>query len=493
MQPNDSSAAASATTFFWHDYETFGVNPRRDRPAQFAGVRTNAALEEIEPPVMVYCRPAPDFLPSPEACLLTGIVPQTCLERGVAEAEFARRIEAELARPGTIGTGYNSLRFDDEVTRHLLWRSLRDPYAREWQNACGRWDLLDTVRAAWALRPEGIRWPSHPDGKPSFKLEDLAAANGLLHEAAHDALSDVRATIALARLVRQAQPRLFDFCLRLRQKNAVLAEIGVGRPFVHISGRYPTERGCLAVVWPLAPHPTNRNELVVWDLAHDPAELLTLDAAAIRARLFVSRDALPEGVSRLPIKTIHLNRSPVVISSLKTLAGVPAERWGVDLATCLRHAETAARESAKLAGIWPEVYTRPAPAAPVDVDEDLYGGLVGPNDRRLLERLRGLGATRLAALCHDRAPAFDDERLAELLFRYRARNHGEQLSAPEQARWQAHCAARLHQGQGGGLSLAAYFDQIDELAQQHEDERSAAILEALYDYAEAIAPEPSAG
>jgi exodeoxyribonuclease-1 len=483
----------SPASFFWHDYETFGVNPRRDRPAQFAGVRTNAELEEVEPPVMLYCRPAADFLPEPEACLLTGILPQTCLERGLPETQFARRIEAELARPGTIGTGYNSLRFDDEVTRHLLWRNLADPYAREWQHGCGRWDILDTVRAAWALRPEGIEWPLHADGKPSFKLEDLAAANGLVHEAAHDALSDVRATIALARVVRRAQPRLFDFCLKLRQKNAVLAEIGVGRPFIHVSGRYPTERGCLAVVWPLAPHPTNRNELVVWDLSADPSELLRLDAAAVRARLFVARDELPEGVSRLPIKTIHLNRSPVVISSLRTLAGAPAARWGIDIDTCLRHAEIAAREGAKLAGLWPDVYARPAPAEPPDVDEDLYGGLVGNNDRRVLERLRGLDGARLAALFEEgRAPAFDDARLDELLWRYRARNFPEHLAEAEQARWQAHRVARLHHGQGGGLSLTAYFERIDALQEAHADgadEHAGDILSALYDYAEAIAPD----
>ena len=81
-----------------------------------------------------------------------------------------------------------------------------DPYAREWQNGCGRWDLLDVVRAARALRPDGIEWPTHEDGRASFKLEHLTAANGLAHEAAHDALSDVRATVALARLIRNKQP-----------------------------------------------------------------------------------------------------------------------------------------------------------------------------------------------------------------------------------------------------------------------------------------------
>ncbi len=274
----------SGFSFYWHDYETFGRSPRRDRPAQFAGVRTDADLNEIGAPRMMFCRPAPDYLPEPEACLLTGIVPQQCLAQGMAEHAFAAEIESELAFPGTIGVGYNSIRFDDEVTRFLFWRNLIDPYAREWQNECGRWDLLDVLRCTFALRPDGIEWPRKDDDQPSFRLEDLTRANGLAHDAAHDALSDVRATIAMARLVKARQPRLWDFCLRLRSKQAVIDEMNraqqAGQPFLHVSGMYGTSRGCLALVWPLAPHPTNKNELIVWDLAADPSELFQLGADA---------------------------------------------------------------------------------------------------------------------------------------------------------------------------------------------------------------------
>ena len=197
-------------TFFWHDYETFGRDPRLDRPAQFAGIRTDLDLNEVGDPVMIYCQPAPDYLPDPEACLLTGIVPQTCLAEGLPEYRFADTILAELGRDGTIGVGYNSIRFDDEVTRHLFWRTLRPPYDREFRNGCSRWDLLDVVRCTAALRPDGIEWPRNDQGRPSFKLEHLSAANGLGHEQAHDALSDVRATIALGRLIRERQPKLWS-------------------------------------------------------------------------------------------------------------------------------------------------------------------------------------------------------------------------------------------------------------------------------------------
>jgi exodeoxyribonuclease I len=474
----------AANTFYWHDYETFGVLPRRDRPAQFAGLRTDADLVEIGTPQMIYCQPAPDYLPDPESCLLTGILPQTCLEHGLPEHAFAAAIERELAEPGTVGVGYNTIRFDDEVTRHLFWRNLIDPYAREWQNDCGRWDLLDVVRTTFALRPEGIEWPRHEDGRPSFKLEHLTAANGLLHEAAHDALSDVRATIALARLIKTRQPRLWDFCLSLRRKDAVLREIDLlnPRPVLHISGMYGAERGCIAIVWPLAAHPTNKNEIIVWDLANDPAELATLDATTARERMFSRSEDLPEGVSRLPVKTIHINKSPIVVGNLKTLSPAMAERWQIDVTKAMQHAEVA-RQLPTLSALWTEVFQRPGEVAAVDVDEDLYGGFVGNGDRRTLNMLRTLGPEHLA----QEKVSFQDSRLEEVFFRYRARNFPASLDASDLARWEAHRTACLHQGAGSSRSLAAFFEQIDALSEQ-ADERGEAILGALYDYAESIAP-----
>jgi exodeoxyribonuclease I len=475
-------------TFLWHDYETFGAVPRRDRPAQFAAIRTDAELNEIGEPVMLYCQPAPDYLPDPQACLITGITPQHCLEHGVPEHEFAARVCAAFSEPGTVGVGYNTIRFDDEVTRFLFWRNMIDPYAREWQNGCGRWDLLDVVRMTYALRPDGISWPMREDGKPSFRLEDLSRANGLLHEAAHDALSDVRATIALARLIRERQPKLFDFCLELRRKDKVASEMGLHlersqrRPFLHVSGMFPAERGCLGLVWPLASHPTNKNEVLVWDCRHDPSELFQLNVDTIRERLFTRAAEMPEGVSRLPIKSVHLNKSPMLVGNLKTLSPALAERWEIDIEQGRVHASLAAA-GPDMAAVWAEVYRRPAPLEAADVDEDLYGGFISNNDRRKLEALRADTPEQLKTA----RPSFEDERLEELLFRYRARNFPHTLGEGEAHQWERHRAARLFDGAGGARTIEQLSAEIDALSED-ADEHAQEILGALYDYAEMIAP-----
>jgi exodeoxyribonuclease-1 len=297
-------------------------------------------------------------------------------------------------------------------------------------------------------------------------------------------LSDVRATIAMAKLIKSRQPKLWDFCLRLRKKDEVMKEMGVGKPFLHVSGMYGVERGGIALVWPLAPHPTNKNEVIVWDLAFDPSELFTLNVDTIRQRMFSKTDDLPEGVTRLPIKTIHINKSPIVVSNHKPFAATLAEKWGMDIDLSLRHAELAAEKGQLLAGMWPAVFERPAPDGKPDVDEDLYGGFIGNEDRRSLQRLRGLSPSQLA----DKRPAFADKRLDELFFRYRARNFPSTLSDAEMQQWQEHCAHRLHDGAGGALTLQAFMERVD-LLEEAADERGQDILGALVDYATEIAPE----
>jgi exodeoxyribonuclease-1 len=450
-------------SFFWHDYETFGVDPRRDRPAQFAGIRTDRDLNEIGTALSLYCQPMGDYLPDPESVLLTGITPAFCQMHGLVEYQFAQHIEQALAQPGTIGVGYNTIRFDDEVTRFLFWRNLIEPYGREWQNQCGRWDILDLVRTCYALRPEGITWPKNEEGQISFKLVHLTQANGLAHEQAHDALSDVRATIALARFIKQQKPRLWDFCLALHKKEAVLAQIGTRQAFWHISGMYRVERGCLALVFPLAFHPRNKNELIVWDLSHDPRVLESLDVSQIRERLFTKTQDLPSGIERLAIKTIHINRSPIVIGQLKTVTPDIAQRWGIDVPQALAYADWLNPQVSLWQDRWAQVYASASTEQPeaVDVDAALYEGFVSFSDRQQLDRLRQRPVEQWADKVS--SGVFEDARLVSLLFRYRARHFPQTLDSAERQRWAEHLE-RCERGEVHGLGYEALTRKIEVLS-----------------------------
>jgi exodeoxyribonuclease-1 len=435
-------------TFYWCDYETFGADPRRDRPAQFAGLRTDAELNPVAEPFVRYCRPAPDYLPDPGACLVTGITPQQALREGVPEAEFAAAVNAEFSVPETCVVGYNNIRFDDEVTRHCLYRNLYDPYAREWRNGNSRWDLIDALRLARALRPEGIAWPVDEAGRPSFRLPLLTAANGIDHADAHDAVSDVRATLALARLLRERQPRLFQFLFENRGKRqaADLLKLGAFEPVVHASEKFPADRHCVAVVVALARHPLNPNGVVAYDLAFDPTPLLTLDPEELRKRLYTPAADLPEGVERLRLKTVHTNKCPA-LAPMKVLRDQDAERLGIDRARCREHLELL-RNAPDIAAKVSDILAATPAAAEESSDPDamLYsGGFFSDRDRAALDRLHGLSPAELSRA----RPTFEDARLPELLFRYRARNFPETLGAEEAARWQAFRRRRLAEAREG--------------------------------------------
>ncbi|WP_407295672.1 exodeoxyribonuclease I [Stutzerimonas zhaodongensis] len=439
------------SSIFWYDFETTGISPRCDRPVQVAGIRTNELLEEIGEPLNLYCRLSDDILPHPAACLVTGITPDTLAEKGLCEAEFIARLHHELALPGTCGAGYNSLRFDDEVLRYSLYRNFFDPYAREWQGGNSRWDLIDLVRTAYALRPEGIVWPEE-DGRVTLKLERLSAANGLEHANAHDALSDVRATIALARLIRDRQPRLYDYLYKLRRKHAVVEQVQLLRPMVHISGRFSAARHFLSAVLPLAWHPRNRNALIVCDLSAECSPLWEEQAQSIRERLYTRREDMGDKLP-VPLKLVHMNRCPV-LAPMNVLRQSDIERLGLDMECCdSRAAELREREPEwrwKLA----DIYQDEPFAGSSDPEQQLYDGFFNDRDRRLCEQVRNT-SPRLT----DAALPFDDVRLSELHFRYRARNFPECLSATEIQQWQEFCRQRLMTPELGAPNTLQQFEE----------------------------------
>lgn len=465
-------------TLYWHDYEAWGLNPAVDRPAQFAGVRTDEELNIIGEPLVIYCKPVDDVLPQPEACLVTGIAPQKALQEGMTEARFIARIHQELSQPGTIGVGYNSLNFDDEVTRHSLYRNFYDPYEREWANGNGRWDIINMVRLCYALRPEGIVWPME-NGCPSFRLERLTQANGISHASAHDAYSDVEATIQLAALIRSRQRKLYDYVYQHRRKERVrsLIDWQTQKPLLHISSKYRAENGCAAIIMPLAMHPTNKNAVIVYDLSVDPTPLLELDEQSVADRVFVRHDELPEGQQRVPLKLVHLNKCPV-LTTVKLLDDPIAERLNIDTSQCVRHWEVLRRAdiSAKVRAIMSST-TFPEKRDP---ERRLYDGFIPAEDKPVMAAVREADENTL----REQHFVFADERLNELFWRYKARNFPEALNDMERRQWFEFCRERLSSGDDGIMSVAQLTQRLRDLETERSlDKDQKIVLQQLYRYA----------
>ncbi|MGV3003420.1 exodeoxyribonuclease I [Vibrio sp. E150_018] len=468
----------NAPTFFFLDYETWGVSPAKDRPSQFAGVRTDMDFNIIGEPLVIYCQPPSDYLPSPEAALITGIKPQKAVKDGLPEPEFIRRIHKELATPNTISLGYNSIRFDDEVTRYTLYRNFYDPYAWSWQNGNSRWDLLDIMRTCYALRPDGINWPENDEGFPSFKLEHLSVANGIEHSNAHDAMADVIATIELAKKIKQAQPKLFNYLLSMRHKRKLneLVDIVNMTPLVHVSGMFGVQCSNISWIVPMAWHPTNNNAVITVNLAMDPTPLIELDAETLHQRMYTKRDDLAPNELPVPLKLVHLNKCPV-LAPAKTLTAENADRIGIDRKQCL--------DNLALLKSHPEIREKLIAIYNIErefkqdnnVDTQLYSGFFSPADKATIDIIRETEPEKLAGL----DLSVKDARIEPLLFRYRARHFPWTLTEAEQQKWLAHCREYYES------NIEEYMLNLENLAHEYEtDAAKIEILKSVYQYVESL-------
>lgn len=481
---NNNPIPDNQPTLLWHDYESWGANPKKDHPSQFAAVRTDLDLNPVGNPINWMCQIPNDYLPHPQACLVTGITPQRSLRDGILETEFIGKIHQQMSQPQTCVVGYNNIRFDDELSRFSFYRNFLDPYGREWQNGNTRWDIIDMVRACYALRPDGINWVYDDDGVPRFKLELLSKANGIGHDSAHDALSDVYATIGLAKLIKTQQPKLYQYLFDLRFKKNVAKYFNFARkaPLVHISSKLPASQGCCTWIVPVCPHPTNKNAVVCLDLTRSPQPLFDLTADELVAKLYVRSEDLDVGEERLPIKTVHLNKCPVVAPA-KTLTEENAERLGINRDACLKNLKLIQQFTGleqKLASLFED-----SERETDDPDFALYsGGFLGPRDKQLSEQIRCCSPEKLA----DYDGQFEDPRLNTLLFRYRGRNFPQTLDASELQRWQTHRNFRLSDPAApSDMQLEAFFYQLEELSIVHQNHpQNLRLLKDLYHYAQQL-------
>lgn len=476
-----------AASFFFYDLETSGFSAFDARIMQFAGRRTDLELNPIGEPYDILVKITDEIIPDPDAVMVTGITPQATIADGITEAEFLRIFTEEIAIPGTIFVGFNSVRFDDEFVRALHYRNFYDPYEWQWQDGRSKWDLLDVVRMTRALRPDHIEWPFDVHGKPTNRLELLTALNKLDHEHAHDALSDVEATISVARLIRNKQTRLFDYLLNMRDKRKV-AELAEGRePFVYTSGKYPSEYDKTTVVVTICPHPKKQGALV-FDLRHDPLAYKDMTPEQLVDRWRWKKDSDEQ---RLPVKTLQYNRCPA-IAPLKVLDPASQKRLKIDLAAVNRH--VAALKT--MPGFEERLYKAleimdkdrvqtSLMSAEQDVDAAMYDNFLNNADKQAMRVVRAADATELG----DLGLSFQDHRLTALLPLYKARNYPRALTAEERAEWEAFRGRRLLGG-GQHSRMAKFFARLQEIAMRDGlTSHQAYLLEELRLYAESIMPE----
>jgi len=445
-------------TFFWYDYETFGLSPKTQRIAQFAGIRTDEDLNIIDEH-MFYCKPTHDSLPSPEACSITGITPQICEKNGLIEKIFISKINNEFSVPDTCIVGYNSINFDDEFTRYTLFRNFIDPYAWHWQNGNSRWDILDVVRFCYALKKDNsLKWHYDENSKPIFKLDKLAPANNIEHSDAHDALADVKATIGIAKIIKTTQPKLFDYALSLRDKREVSKKIELFAPLLHTSGIYSAKLSCTRLTAALAYHPEYSDRALVFNLDQDPSLLTELDTEELKTLIFSKK--LPKGLDRLQIKELAFNKSPMFVPNIYKLENKITEQLQIDIDKCMENLSYIKDNQTQITEKIKSIYTKDSERTPaLDIDQSLYDNFIDKTDRLICNQIQNLNSDELKKF----KPQFKDKKLSKLLLNFKARNFPESLTEGEQEEWFEIVQSRVQNGENGYLSLENFYKSLEKL------------------------------
>lgn len=468
-----------AQTYFFYDLETSGLSGRDDRIMQFAGIRTDTDFNIIGDPMNVLVALNDDTLPSPEALMVTGITPQQTVAEGYTEAQFAQLLCQEVFTEDTLTIGFNNIRFDDEFIRHLFWRNFYDPYEWCYANGCSRWDMLDVVRMTRALRPDGIKWPVDNEDRATNRLELITKENGIDHFKAHDALSDVEALIAVAKLIKQKQPQLFEYLLKMRGKNEIkkLVNLDDRQPFVYTSGRYDAEFNKTTVAFPLSPG--KNGNVLVYDLRIDPTPFLSLSANELAKKMFATwEDRQAEGFTKLPVKELQYNRAPAVAPLAVLEKEDGWNRISLDVDTINKHRKILLSASHFAENVRSACESRPEFKKSQDPEAQLYDGFINDRDKLKIEAVRNATERQLA----DFNPEFIDERLTPLLLHYKARSFPKTLSSDEMQQWETWRAARL------SSQLPGFMKSLQRLATTETDESKQFILQELQLWLESVAP-----
>ena len=478
-------------TFFFYDLETSGFSPQNDRIMQFAGQRTDENLNRIGEPINILVRLNDDVLPSPSALMVTKISPQKTVEEGYTEAEFSKMLVEEYFTPDTVIVGYNNVRFDDVHIQHLLWRNFYPPYDWQWKDSRSRWDLLDVVRMIRALRPEGINWPfvvNEGTGEKfaANKLELLTKENGILHENAHDAMSDVDGLIDVARLLKEKQPQIFDYLFKIRSKNEVqkLVNLENPKPFVYTSGRFKVEFEKTTVAFPIAP--AKNQNVIVWDLRFSPEKFIDWSEDQILENITVDFETRSsDDFEPIAAKILQYNKCPAV-APMGVLTEENQQRLKIDLAEIQKNLDILRKNphfAENLRSAFErrsEVFQDKSSAEKPAPEARLFEGFVSRSDDIKIEAVRNSTDRELA----DFHPDFTDERLTDLLLHYKARSFPKSLSSQEKELWEEYRVKNLQK------MMPNFMKEFQEIANnQNLNSQEEYILEEIKLWLENILPE----
>ncbi len=469
----------SSSSFFFYDLETSGISAAQDRIMQFGGQRTDTELNKVGDPIVIDIRLTADMLPHPEALLISGLSPLDNLKKGISEAEFSKIFNNQIAKPGTIFVGFNNVRFDDEFIRYINYRNFYDAYSWHWQNSSSRWDLLDVIRMTRALRPEGINWPVSEEGKPTNKLELLTTANNLKHVKAHDALSDALATIEVAKLVKQKQPKLFNYLLSLRKKTTLMRVIKENEALIYTSSHY-SSRVLHTTIVAILTIDEEMGTALVFDLRENAKDFLDLSIEELTARWKYDPTRIKP---RLPVKTIKLNRCPA-IAPLSVLDETAAMRLKLSMAEIEKNLNLINEQKDEFAKKLKKV------AANLDKEREKRQPKIKPADERLYDKFISRADSNLFTKARESAKenakpvTFSEARLNDLLKIYKARNYPDKLNGEEINDWREYVKTKLFYGEDNAYKeLITNLDELDKLI---KDKQKKKLLQDLRSYANTI-------
>lgn len=504
-------------TFLWHDYETNGIDTLRDRAVQFAAIRTDENLEEIGEPIEYFAIPHKDTLPNPGACLVTGITPNRIFKllksedkfKVLTEYDFFRNINKKLSEPNTCGVGYNSISYDDEVSRVGFYRNLMNPYLREYSNGCSRWDLINVVRLFAAIYPDEINVPV-VDGKPRFKLDMLTIANGIIHEKAHDAVSDVRATIAMAKFIKDKKPDFWDFCLANKGKKEAKNMLEEGKPLLYVSPFFGHEQKYSEIVFPLMQSASNPNEYITIKLTQ-PLEqtkmLLEKTPEELKELMYKKVEDADKDFKRPPTCSFQINKCPVLMNTekLKEMVGLTAENrdefynsFGFNLKNMSENLKWIKENKNELMNVLKDVYLKEEFPDKVDPDLAIYSSFFNDKDKVAIDNFHGDLFNKDVAKYFSRENQFTDKRYDILARRIILRNYPElitEINPKMKDGWDKHCKSRLVDGYSLAqnedvekvvtLTFKEYFEELEN--SKNSEKYNEDIIKELHLYGNKLA------